>query len=152
MEGLEERIARDLFNVTSTIGARFAAAERRSADAPAVADEDVFELSVTFLELLGRKAVDLVETPDEFDAEGNPVRKEVAVQEDKLGDVRPRLISTAVKSPEALAKLITDSLSHRRTIATLRNAQSSRSHALLTIRIKNTLLPYSDEGQLILVE
>lgn len=151
MEGLEERIARDLFAVTSAIGARFAAAEARSA-APSIPGADVFELSVTFLELLGRHAVDLVETPDTVDADGNPVRKEVAVQEDKVGDVRPRLISTVVKSAEELARLITSSLTHRRTSATLRNAQSSRSHALLTIRVKNTLLPYADEGQLILVE
>lgn len=153
MEGLEERIARDLFAVTEAIGARYAATERGASESPDIpSGTDIFELSVTFLELLGRRAVDLVDKPEDVDAEGNPVRREIAVQEDKVGEVRPRLISTAIKSAEELATLITTSLTHRRTIATLRNAQSSRSHALLTIRIKNKLLPYADEGQLILVE
>jgi kinesin family member 2/24 len=66
--------------------------------------------------------------------------------------VRPLLIETSVKSSQELQDLITRSLSHRRTGATLRNATSSRSHAILTIHVKNTLLPYTDEGQLILVE
>ena len=69
-----------------------------------------------------------------------------------MGEVRPDLLSTVVKSSVELEELVTKSLSHRRTSATLRNAASSRSHALLTIRVKNTLLPYAEEGQLILVE
>lgn len=43
-------------------------------------------------------------------------------------------------------------LAGRRTSATARNARSSRSHAVVTIRIKNQLLPYADEGELILVD
>jgi kinesin family member 2/24 len=66
--------------------------------------------------------------------------------------VKPGLVSTIVNSSAELEDLITNSLVHRRTSATNRNAASSRSHALLTIRVKNTLLPYAEEGQLILVE
>lgn len=51
-----------------------------------------------------------------------------------------------------LQELITSALSHRRVVATDRNASSSRSHAVLTIRIRNKALPYAEEGQLILVE
>jgi kinesin family protein 2/24 len=66
--------------------------------------------------------------------------------------VCPSLISSSVRSSAELEELINKALSHRRTTATLRNANSSRSHAMLTITIKNTLLPYADDGQLILVE
>ncbi|KZT22519.1 P-loop containing nucleoside triphosphate hydrolase protein [Neolentinus lepideus HHB14362 ss-1] len=145
MEGLEHRIARDLFTVAEIMGKRFAEAE-------GVEDHDIFEFGVTFLELLGKHASDLVEPPEDVDAKGEPVRKEVAIQENKAGDVRPRLISTTVKSSVELEDLINNSLAHRRTSATLRNATSSRSHAVLTIRVKNKLLPYAEEGQLILVD
>jgi Kinesin motor domain len=61
-------------------------------------------------------------------------------------------VSTSINNSAELEDLITNSLAHRRMSATNRNAASSRSHALLTIRVKNTLLPYAEEGQLILVE
>ncbi|TFK50819.1 P-loop containing nucleoside triphosphate hydrolase protein [Heliocybe sulcata] len=145
MEGLEHRIARDLFAVAAVMGRRFAEAE-------GVEDHDIFEFGVTFLELLGKHASDLVEPPEGVDARGEPIRKEVPIQEDKAGDVRPRLISTSVRSSAELEDLINNSLAHRRTSATARNATSSRSHAILTIRVKNKLLPYAEEGQLILVD
>ncbi|KII93427.1 hypothetical protein PLICRDRAFT_100491 [Plicaturopsis crispa FD-325 SS-3] len=155
MEGIESRIARDLFESARVVGKRLRTSEG-GPDSPEGGtdrlEDGVFEFSVTFLELLGRHAVDLVEPRTEVDAQGNPVRKEVAVHEDKVGDVRPRLISTPVSSSEELQSLITASLLHRRTSATLRNATSSRSHAMLTIRVKNKLLPYAEEGQLILVD
>lgn len=70
----------------------------------------------------------------------------------QLGEVRPPLLEPTVTSASELTALIARALSHRRTSATARNAQSSRSHAVLTLRVKNTLLPYVDEGILILVE
>jgi kinesin family protein 2/24 len=57
-----------------------------------------------------------------------------------------------VRSSDELEAHIIKALSHRRTTATHRNETSSRSHAMLKITIKNTFLPYADEGQLILVE
>ncbi|KAK0213292.1 P-loop containing nucleoside triphosphate hydrolase protein [Desarmillaria ectypa] len=126
MEGIESRIAGDLF--------------------------DVARVNVTFLELLGKHATDLVEPRDEIDVSGNIVRNDVTIHEDKTGNVRPKLISTIVRTPKELQDLITSSLSHRRTSATLRNAASSRSHAVLTIHIKNKSLPYTEDGRLILVD
>ncbi|KAK0240830.1 P-loop containing nucleoside triphosphate hydrolase protein [Armillaria nabsnona] len=125
MEGIESRIAQDLF------------------DAARVRD---------VLELLGKHATDLVEPSDKADASGNVVRKDVAIHEDKAGNVKPRLISTIVRTSTELEELIASSLSHRRTSATLRNAASSRSHAVLTIYIKNKFLPYAEDGRLILVD
>ncbi|KAJ7483319.1 P-loop containing nucleoside triphosphate hydrolase protein [Mycena latifolia] len=113
---------------------------------------DIFEFSVAFLELLGRHALDLLEPSAEVDAENNPIRTEMLIREDKVGNIRLNLVSSSVRSSAELEELINLALSHRRTTATLRNAASSRSHVLLTITIKNTLLPYADEGQLILVD
>ncbi|KAJ7803795.1 P-loop containing nucleoside triphosphate hydrolase protein [Mycena olivaceomarginata] len=136
MESVEHRIARDLFDQARIVGKRLLLAQ--GGDVPTGAESgDIFEFNVTFLELLGKHASDLLETTEEVDAQGTPVRTEIAVREDKVGN---------------LEELINKALSHRRTSATLRNATSSRSHAMLTISIKNTLLPYADEGQLILVD
>ncbi|KAF7315964.1 Kinesin-like protein [Mycena indigotica] len=153
MESIEHHIARDLFDVARTVGKRFVQAQgSETALTPEVESGEIFEFNVTFLELLGKHASDLLETTDKFDEQGNPIRTEIAVREDKVGNVRPNLISTGVRTSDDLEELINKALSHRRTTATLRNAKSSRSHALLTITIKNTLLPYAEEGQLILVD
>ncbi|GJE94690.1 kinesin motor domain-containing protein [Phanerochaete sordida] len=161
MEALEHRIARDLFIAAKHVGARLLQAEEQAKASSAGTDstedlkpDTVFEFSVTFLELLGKRAVDLLEPADglPIDAQGNAVRKEVPIHEDKNGDVRPRLISRVVQSAEQLDELITTALSHRRTSATLRNATSSRSHAVLTIRATNKLLPFAEPGQLLLVD
>ncbi|PBK95319.1 P-loop containing nucleoside triphosphate hydrolase protein [Armillaria gallica] len=143
MEGIESRIARDLFDAARVVGNRLSYGQNEA---------DFFEFSVTFLELQGKHATDLVEPNDKVDASGNVVRKDVAIHEDKAGNVKPRLISTIVRTSTELEELITSSLSHRRTCATLRNAASSRSHAVLTIHIKNKSLPYTEDGRLILVD
>ncbi|KAH9949281.1 P-loop containing nucleoside triphosphate hydrolase protein [Amylocystis lapponica] len=161
MEALEHRIARDLFAVAQVIGKRLREAGLQgtpegtaSTGSGVDTDVDVFEFSATFLELLGKRAVDLLEPAEDIpvDAQGNVVRKEVVVQENKNGEVRPRLISTVFKSSDELEALIVSALAHRRTSATARNATSSRSHAVLTIWVKNKLLPYADDGQLLLVD
>ncbi|CAK5265799.1 unnamed protein product, partial [Mycena citricolor] len=99
-----------------------------------------------------KPAGDLLEETEEVDVQGNRVLSEVAVREDKVGNVRPNVTYSSVRSSEELESLINKALSHRRSSATQRNAKSSRSHALLSISIKNTLLPYADEGQLVLVD
>ncbi|KAI0686703.1 P-loop containing nucleoside triphosphate hydrolase protein [Cytidiella melzeri] len=160
MEALEYRVARDLFVAAETVGTQLLQSERKAADPAEISSSeynagvDVFEFSVTFLELLGKRAVDLLEPADGLSADnqGNLIRKEIAVHEDKNGDVRPRLISRKADSAEHLRDLIASALSYRRVSATARNATSSRSHALLNIRIKNKLIPFAEDGQLILVD
>ncbi|KAK0225394.1 P-loop containing nucleoside triphosphate hydrolase protein [Armillaria fumosa] len=143
MEGIESRIARDLFDAARVVGNRLSYGQNEA---------DFFEFSVTFLELLGKHATDLVEPSDKVDASGNIVRRDIAIHEDKAGNVRPRLMSTIVRTSVELEELITASLSHRRTSTTLRNAASSRSHAVLTIHIMNKVLPYPEDGRLVLVD
>ncbi|KAI0944083.1 hypothetical protein AcV7_002001 [Taiwanofungus camphoratus] len=173
MDALEHRVARDLFEVARVIARQFREAEQRGSGstvdtAEGDNEEGMFEFNASFLELLGKRAVDLLQPTDGFplDSRGNPVRTEVAIQENKViisllvvslscpqaGEVRPRVIDSVFHSSKELETLITTALSHRRTSATARNAASSRSHAILTIRVKNKLLPYADEGQLILVD
>lgn len=122
MEALEHRIARDLFVAAKHVGARLLRTEQQAKAQSAEAEpseefkpEGVFEFSVTFLEQLGKRAVDLLEPAEGLpvDAQGNAVRKEVPIHEDKNGDVRPRLISRVVESAEQLDELITTALAHR---------------------------------------
>lgn len=138
MEALEYRIARDLFVIAERIGKSFVDAERRADTAGQEAGHgasgaNIFEFSVTFLELLGKRAVDLLEPVDGLvlDNQGNPIRKEIPIHEDKVcspifsyfipiknwisqnGDVRPRLISHIFKSSEELQELIINALAHR---------------------------------------
>ncbi|KZT03926.1 P-loop containing nucleoside triphosphate hydrolase protein [Laetiporus sulphureus 93-53] len=159
MEALEHRVARDLFAVGDAVGRRLHEAEKKTFETDAnMADgsenDNIFEYNVTFLELLGKRAVDLLEPVEGLpvDAQGNILRSEVPIKENKAGDFNPPLITNAFRSSEELEALIARALAYRRTSATARNATSSRSHAILTIRIKNKLLPYADEGRLILVD
>jgi kinesin family member 2/24 len=93
MEALEHRVARDLFIAARHVGARLLRAEEQAktkvdeGDTSALVNpSDVFEFSVTFLELLGKRAVDLLESPEGLpvDAQGNPIRKEVPIHEDRV--------------------------------------------------------------------
>ena len=119
MEGLETRIARDLFVAADHLAEQLSdhghvhhdyvpTSARDDASASTVHDAgvvgkgaeakesekaktkvthlDVFEFSVTFLELLGKRAVDLLEPSEGLavDESGNPVRKEVLIHEDKV--------------------------------------------------------------------
>ncbi|KDQ13304.1 hypothetical protein BOTBODRAFT_160588 [Botryobasidium botryosum FD-172 SS1] len=159
MESLERRLALDLFPAAEALSARFLASQgdqpgqSATSESPSSVQECIFSFSVTFLELLGKRATDLVSPSAGDTADGTaPSAKEVMIHENKLGEVRPLLLESQVHSSEELQDLITRSLAHRRTSPTHRNATSSRSHAILTIRVKNRMVPYADEGQLILVD
>lgn len=117
MEAIEHRVARDLFLVARAMGRRLLDAGQNfpiesSMD---MTDSDFFEFSATWLDLLGKHAVDLLEPAGGLptDAQGNVVRKDISIQENKAGDVRPGLISTQFKSSDELEKLIVTALSHR---------------------------------------
>ncbi|KAJ7433736.1 P-loop containing nucleoside triphosphate hydrolase protein [Mycena latifolia] len=101
MESLEHRVARDLGVGRTRMGS--------------------LKINATFLELVGKRAADLLETSETLDAQGNPA-----------GNVQPRFISSPVRSSAELEELIKRALSHRRTAATQRNEASSRSHAVLS--------------------
>lgn len=89
MEGIESRVARDLFETARTMRSNFLLKENGSIP-DNEEDDNVFEFSVTFLELLGKHASDLVQPVNELDGFGNPVRKDVAIREDKVEPVSLR--------------------------------------------------------------
>lgn len=85
MESIEHRVARDLFDHARVVGRRLQAQDGISV--PGINDTDkgdIFEFHVTFLELIGKRATDLVEPSTEVDTNGNPIRSGVAIHEDKV--------------------------------------------------------------------
>ncbi|KAJ7712390.1 P-loop containing nucleoside triphosphate hydrolase protein [Mycena olivaceomarginata] len=102
-----------------------------------------FDVHATFLELLGNKARDLMR--------GDEAGQNIQIREDETGTVRPELKSTLVKSAAELKELIVSCLGHRRTAKTTRNTKSGRSHAVLTILLKNQT-PGCADGEIILVD
>lgn len=84
MEGIESRVARDLFDTARTVGNKFLSTHQGLVSPDAIpSGEDVFEFTVTFLELLGKHATDLVGPSGEKGDTEDFVRREVAINEDK---------------------------------------------------------------------
>ncbi|KAF7368044.1 Kinesin-like protein [Mycena sanguinolenta] len=102
-----------------------------------------FEVHVTFLELLGNKPRDLMRADE--------AGKNIEIREADTGNVHPVLQSTQVDSAKELEDVIVRCLGHRRTAQTSRNAKSSRSHAILTILLKNKT-PGGAVSEIILVD
>lgn len=85
MEALEARIAHAIFPAAEALSERFLASQGvNSLPQDERGEKNIFELSVSFLELLGKRAADLIDVPEGEDAEGNALRKEVAVHENKV--------------------------------------------------------------------
>lgn len=103
MEGLEQRIAQDLFAVGTAVARRSYASEHGlpadSEHVTKITADDAFVFEITFLEILGKSTVDLVEVPSEFDAQGNPLRKQVVINEDKVCNHDP--CSAALMCPRS---------------------------------------------------
>lgn len=97
---------------------------------------------ITIIELAGNSALDLLNA-----------RKRVSVLEDPFGATQ------VVGAQEMLATDVNEVISSveaansfRRTAATLRNDQSSRSHAICRIRIENAADPTAEDGLLYLID
>ena len=89
MEAIEHRVARDIFPAAEALSARFLASESvtppASSEAKAENQKNIFEFTVTFLELLGKTASDLTDSAEQGrDDEGTIIRKEVQVMENKV--------------------------------------------------------------------
>ncbi|TFK33530.1 P-loop containing nucleoside triphosphate hydrolase protein [Crucibulum laeve] len=140
MTSLETFVARSLFENATKLGAEMQSQVPQNTS-------DVFEITTTFVEIVGKSVYDL---GGEHNADGD--RKPVSIGEDKLGKVRPDLISSRVTTAAELEAVIERCLSHRRSAATTRNAASSRSHAILNIRVKNLLIPELEDGEFFLVD
>ncbi|KAJ3020667.1 UNVERIFIED_CONTAM: hypothetical protein HDU68_010072 [Siphonaria sp. JEL0065] len=137
MTAIENLIAHDLFRY---------AREYRSKNDGIPIDQGSeladFEFRACFFELLGVKARDLLNYP-----------QEVEIMEDILGQVVVKGVTEEqVRSPEELTSIIARGSSLRKTAGTAKNDTSSRSHAICRITIKNTRVPEADEGVLYLLD
>ncbi|KAJ7351624.1 kinesin motor domain-containing protein [Mycena albidolilacea] len=103
--------------------------------------QDIFKLLP--VDDAGNKARDLMR--------GDKAGQNIQIREDETETVHPELKSTLVKSAAELEELIVSCLGHRRTAKTTRNTKSSRSHAILTILLKNQT-PGGADGEIILVD
>lgn len=87
MEALEARVANDLFPKAEELSQKFL--ESHTSHSSKTEDEgerkNIFEISASFLELLNKRATDLLDVPEEEVGEdGYAARKEVLIHENKV--------------------------------------------------------------------
>lgn len=112
--------------------------------------EPEFVVSAQFMELYNEEVIDL------FDTSRAPKSSKIAIHEDASGNIfAVGVTSRVVKTAEELMKCLQDGALNRTTASTQMNAQSSRSHAIFSIHMKQTRAvrtststesPTSDEG------
>jgi hypothetical protein len=165
IQGLEHNIATDLFA---------AAAIFAHAHFPSVASlpEDVFKVEIEAIEILGKESWDLLER-DEGQERGRKVEiaenrvrfasTRASTRSSRLADTTAaRLIqhgsieiSTSrhrASSSKELLALVDRAAAARQTRSTIKNDVSSRSHALTTVLVTNTLFPTATPGRLFIVD
>ncbi|KAK7421632.1 hypothetical protein QQX98_002099 [Neonectria punicea] len=97
---------------------------------------------VTIIELAGNAAHDLLNA-----------RRSVSVLEDSFGITQLNgALEHHVTTPASMLALVDTATTFRRTEATDKNSESSRSHAICRIRIHNPAAAASDDGVLYLVD
>ncbi|KAJ3196094.1 hypothetical protein HK101_010115 [Irineochytrium annulatum] len=146
MTAIEKLIARDLFGFAETYGSNSPAAVASVLDSSATLAplESQFEIYVSFFEIIGNQAKDLL-------SPGLP--GEVSILEDVFGQVQVKgAIEELVTRPEELRDLIERGAALRRTEGTAKNATSSRSHAVCRIRIKNLRMKAAEDGLMYLLD
>ncbi|KAG8774975.1 hypothetical protein FRC12_001719 [Ceratobasidium sp. 428] len=139
ISSLEEMIVQDIFRAAKSY------AESHFPNA-SNSPGDVYTFGLSLYEILGNNVSDLLDRDEVGDG------ATVDVAEDKFGNIRVSAKITPVSESKELADMIASAAGHRRTSATLRNEMSSRSHCVLTITIKNTLVPSAEPGRLVLVD
>ncbi|CAE6504280.1 unnamed protein product [Rhizoctonia solani] len=139
ISSLEEIISRNIF----TSARAYASSHFQHSRTP---PQDVFTVGISLYELLGNKAIDLLDRDENGDGAA------VDIAEDKFGGIRVSAKVIPVTDAEQLAEMVATAASHRRTSATLKNETSSRSHCILNIIISNTLVPSTEPGRLVMVD
>ncbi|KAJ3091054.1 hypothetical protein HDU96_003159 [Phlyctochytrium bullatum] len=132
---IERLLAQDLFAMAEEVGGRYRTPGHSG---------PVYEFEAAFFELLGNKARDLL-NPD--------APHPVTILEDVFGRVQVTHATTVpVSTPAQLLALIEAGAALRRTEATDKNATSSRSHAVLRIRVRNLCVPEAEDGLIHLLD
>ncbi|KAJ3127863.1 hypothetical protein HK098_005639 [Nowakowskiella sp. JEL0407] len=105
--------------------------------------EDI-EISVSAIEILGNSATDLVSSDSE-----NPVK----ILEDRFNKLQILNSSTInLHTIEDFENFMTKTLANRKTSATFKNDQSSRSHAFFRFEFKNSKIPQMEPGVLNIID
>ncbi|AEO59677.1 hypothetical protein MYCTH_2308140 [Thermothelomyces thermophilus ATCC 42464] len=100
------------------------------------------KISMSIIELTGQTAYDLLND-----------RKQISILEDSFGVTQMAgALEYQVTDKETLLGYIDAAASLRRTTPTLRNDNSSRSHAICRMRFENPALPEAQDGLLYLVD
>ncbi|KAK7429402.1 hypothetical protein QQZ08_003994 [Neonectria magnoliae] len=114
---------------------------------------------VTIIELAGNAAHGTSPPKGADDAAPDPVpdllnaRRSVSVLEDSFGITQLNgALEHHVTTPASMLALVNTATSFRRTEATDKNSESSRSHAVCRIRVHNPAAAASDDGVLYLVD
>lgn len=103
---------------------------------------DNLRVNVSYIQLLGNKATDLLAD-----------NKEVDIMEDKFGKVNIiGAVEKDVDDEAAFLSLVEESQKWRSTSATLKNDTSSRSHMICRIRFENTAIKAAEDGFLFLID
>ncbi|KAH7334804.1 P-loop containing nucleoside triphosphate hydrolase protein [Rhizoctonia solani] len=139
ISSLEEIISRNIFTAAQS----YASSHFPNSHTP---PQDVFTFGISLYELLGNKAIDLL------DRNGNGDGATVDISEDKFGGIRVSAKILLVTDPKELAERVATAASHRRTSATLKNETSSRSHCILNVIVSNLLVPSAEPGRLVMVD
>ena len=105
--------------------------------------EGFIDLHLSFFELLGNKMTDLL------DASQSPID----VKEDQFGNaVVVDKTEVEIRSADHFSQLVQTAFAHRKTSATFKNDQSSRSHAVCAVRVKNANFPSAEDGRIFIID
>ncbi|EDV28619.1 uncharacterized protein TRIADDRAFT_20248, partial [Trichoplax adhaerens] len=127
IEGIIPRAVNNLFN---GINIRKQKAAEENLPSPE------FNVTAQFLELYNEEIIDLLSTTRNIEPK---VKKNLKIHESQDGDIYVAgATSRTVTSPDDTAKCLQDGTLLRTTASTNMNAQSSRSHAIFTISIRQT--------------
>ncbi|KAL2143376.1 hypothetical protein VTI28DRAFT_10490 [Corynascus sepedonium] len=100
------------------------------------------KISVSIIELAGQTAYDLLNH-----------RKQISILEDSFGVTQMAgALEPQITDKESLLKYIDAAAALRRTTPTLRNDNSSRSHAICRMRFENPTLSSAQDGLLYLID
>ncbi len=106
-------------------------------------DDNGLRLFVSFVELLGNDASDLL----------NADKKKVEIVEDQFGKtVMKNASEVEVKSGREFAEVVSRAMDSRRTETTFKNDTSSRSHAVCCVRVRNTRFLEAEDGKIFVVD
>lgn len=125
-------------------------------------DKPFVKLHLSFFELLGNEATDLLKTEskskstsdDSKENSGqNEAKKMLNIKEDQFGKIQiQNRTEILIENPDQFQTVTEEALKHRRTETTFKNDTSSRSHAICMIRVENTILKSAEDGMIFIVD